>query len=375
MKLLIAPDSFKGTLSAPQAAEIMAAAFRRELPVSSVGLLPLGDGGEGTADCLIAAGGAPVCCETTDGYGHPVSVRYCIYESDTAVIDSASVVPMYAARREPAVASTYGLGAPVLDAIKRGCKTIMLALGGTGSNDGGCGLAAALGVRFADADGKHFVPRGDTLAQVADFDLSEARHALKSVRVCGLCDVDNPFYGPRGAARVFAPQKGADAPTVERLDAGLESLAALVRRKTGFDLQEFAGAGAAGGLGGGIAAFLGGSLASGIGTVLHLLRFSERAAEADLILTGEGCTDEQTLMGKAVSGVLNAAGTTPVVVLSGMVRSVGDALCERGAAAVCAVNRVAADFDTIAASAEQTLFDEAAAAARLIALGRRFGSR
>lgn len=371
MKLLIAPDSFKGTLSAPQAAEIMASAFRRELPVSSAALLPLGDGGEGTADCLISAGGIPVCCESVDGYGNPITVRYCIYESDTAVIDSASVVPMYAPRREPAVASTYGLGAPVLDALKRGCKTILLALGGTGSNDGGCGLAAALGVRFADADGKSFVPCGGTLARIADFDSSAAIQTLKGVRVCGLCDVDNPFYGPRGAAHVFAPQKGADAPTVDRLDAGMEALAALVRRKTGFDLQAFAGAGAAGGLGGGIAAFLGGSLASGIGTVLRLLRFAERAAEADLILTGEGCTDEQTLMGKAVSGVLNAAGETPVVVLSGMVRGVADSLCEHGAAAVCAVNRVAADFEKIAASAEQTLFDEAVSAARLIALGRR----
>lgn len=371
MKLLIAPDSFKGTLSAPQAASIMARAFCRELQIEKVTILPLGDGGEGTADALIAAGAREEFCESIDGYGNTVTVRYAIVDGTAAVIDSASVVPMTALRREPAVASSFGLGAAVRDAIGKGCRTVAIALGGTGSNDGGCGLAAALGVRFFDHNGKAFVPCGNTLGEIADYDVTDAAQLLDGITVRGLCDVDNPFYGPRGAARVFAPQKGADEATVEHLDQGMCSLAELIRQKSGFDLQAFAGAGAAGGLGGGIAAFLGGTLASGIRTVLELLHFAELAKEADLILTGEGCTDQQTLMGKAITGVLGAAGSTPVVVLSGLVKEIGDALYEKGAAAVCGTNRVAAAFSEVAAQAEQTLFAEAVAAARLIATGQK----
>lgn len=371
MKLLIAPDSFKGTISAPKAAEIMAQAFQRELPIQKIYRLPLGDGGEGTADALISAGAREEFCESIDGYGNAVTVRYAIVDGATAVIDSASVVPMTALRREPAVASSFGLGAAVRDAIGKGCRAVAIALGGTGSNDGGCGLAAALGVRFFDHSGKLFVPCGNTLDQIADYDVTDAAQLLDGITVRGLCDVDNPFYGPRGAARVFAPQKGADEATVEHLDRGMCSLAELIHQKSGFDLQTFAGAGAAGGLGGGIAAFLGGTLASGIRTVLELLHFAELAREADLILTGEGCTDQQTLMGKAIMGVLGAAGSTPVVVLSGLVKEIGDTLYEKGAAAVCGTNRVAASFAEVALKAEQTLFDEAVSAARLIALGRK----
>lgn len=370
MNLLVAPDSFKGTLSAPQAASIMTRAFRQILPIESVVQMPLGDGGEGTADCLIAAGGKPVVCSTVDGYGNPVAVQYATLNS-TAVIDSASVVPMYAARREPETASTFGLGAVVQDAVQRGCRTIMLALGGTGSNDAGCGLAAALGVRFLDENGTAFLPCGKTLHCVAAFDCSEAHRALAGVSLFGLCDVTNPFFGPNGAAYLYAPQKGASPETVCLLDAGMQSLAGVIAKGTGFDVQAFSGAGAAGGLGGGIAAFLNGTLTSGIQAVLRLLHFAEAAEKADLILTGEGCTDEQTLMGKAISGVLASAGRTPVIVLSGTAKHVSESLSEHGASAVCAVNRVPADFQAVAAAAAETLFDEACNTARLIALGMR----
>ena len=370
MNLLVAPDSFKGTLSAPQAASIMARAFRQILPIEAVVQMPLGDGGEGTADCLIAAGGKQVTCSATNGYGFPVTVQYAILNG-TAVIDSASVVPMYAVRREPETASTFGLGTVVQDAIQRGCKTIMLALGGTGSNDGGCGLAAALGVRFLDEKGSAFLPCGQTLHNVATFDCSEAHQALAGVSIFGLCDVTNPFFGINGAAHVYASQKGASPETVCMLDAGMQSLAGVISKVTGFDVQDFPGAGAAGGLGGGIAAFLNGTLTSGIQAVLRLLHFREAAEKADLIVTGEGCTDEQTLMGKAISGILASAGHTPVIVLSGTAKHVSESLCEHGASAVCAVNRVPADFQAVAAAAAETLFDEACNAARLIALGMR----
>lgn len=333
-------------------------------------LLPLGDGGEGTADALIAAGGQAIICSTTDGYGEPVDVRYCILDQ-TAIIDSASVVPMHAKRRQPEIASTYGLGAPIRDALQRGCRRILLGLGGTGSNDGGCGLAAALGVRFFDSDGVAFVPCGETLGQVQDYDTTDAASILRGISIQGLCDVRNPFFGASGAAHVFAPQKGATPETVQLLDQGMDALAGVILRKTGMDLQLFPGSGAAGGLGGGITAWLNGTLTPGIQAVLELLSFRDRAAEADLIVTGEGCSDEQTFMGKAVSGVLQAAGSTPVLVLSGMVRSVDEALHAHGAAAVCAVNRVEADFQAVARTAAAVLSDEAVNAARLIALGQK----
>lgn len=373
MKLLVAPDSFKGTLSAFQAASIIAEAFQKVLTIESAVLLPLGDGGEGTAEALIAAGGQAVICPTTDGYGEPVNVRYCILRQ-TAIIDSASVVPMHAKQRHPEIASTYGLGAPIRDAIQRGCRRILLGLGGTGSNDGGCGVAAALGVRFFDSDGTAFIPRGETLRQIHGYDTTGIEALLHGITIQGLCDVQNPFYGANGAARVFAPQKGATPETVRLLDQGMESLAGVILQTSGMDLQQFPGSGAAGGLGGGIAAWLNGTLTSGIQAVLELLSFRDRAAEADLIITGEGCSDEQTLMGKAVSGVFQAAGSTPVLVLSGMVRSVDEALRAQGAAAVCAVNRVEADFQSVARTAAAVLADEAANAARLIALGQKLHS-
>lgn len=373
LKLLVAPDSFKGTLSAVQAATIISEAFRKVLPIESAVLLPLGDGGEGTAEALIAAGGQAVICPTTDGYGEPVDVRYCIL-NQTAIIDSASVVPMHAKQRRPEIASTYGLGAPILDALRRGCRRILLGLGGTGSNDGGCGLAAALGVRFFDSDGVAFVPCGETLGQIQSYDTAGAEAILHGISIQGLCDVKNPFFGASGAAHVFAPQKGAAPETVRLLDQGMEALAGVIVRTSGMNLQLLPGSGAAGGLGGGIAAWLNGTLTSGIQAVLELLSFRTRAAEADLIITGEGCSDEQTLMGKAVSGVLQAAGSTPVLVLSGMVRAVDEALRAHGAAAVCGVNRVEADFQSVARTAAAVLADEAANAARLLALGQKLGS-
>lgn len=373
LKLLVAPDSFKGTLSAFQAASIIAEAFQKVLPIESAVLLPLGDGGEGTADALIAAGGQAILCPTTDGYGEPVDVKYCIL-NQTAIIDSASVVPMHAKQRRPEIASTYGLGAPIRDALQRGCRRILLGLGGTGSNDAGCGLAAALGVRFFDSDDTAFIPCGETLGRIQAYDTTDAEAILRGIPIQGLCDVRNPFFGANGAAHVFAPQKGATPRTVRLLDQGMEALAGVIVRQSGMNLQLLPGSGAAGGLGGGIAAWLNGTLISGIQAVLELLSFRARAAEADLIITGEGCTDEQTLMGKAVSGVLQAAGSTPVLVLSGMVRSVDEALRAHGAAAVCAVNRVEADFSSVARMAAAVLADEAANAARLIALGQKLHS-
>lgn len=370
LKLLVAPDSFKGTLSAFQVASIITKAFQQVLPIESAVLLPLGDGGEGTADALITAGGQPIVCHTTDGYGNPLDVQYCIL-NHTAIIDSASVVPMHAKQRKPEIASTYGLGVPVLDAVRRGCQRILLGLGGTGSNDAGCGLAAALGVRFLDSNGVAFLPCGETLGKIVDYDISAAQTILRDIPIQGLCDVKNPFFGPNGAAHVFAPQKGATPEAVRQLDQGMESLADTVIRKSGLNLQTLPGSGAAGGLGGGIAAWLNGTLTSGIEAVLELLTFRTHAAEADLIITGEGCLDEQTFMGKAVSGVLQAAGSTPVLVLGGMIRQVNEALHSHGAAAVCAVNRVETDFQSVANTAASALADEAANAARLIALGQK----
>lgn len=350
-QIVIIPDSFKGTLSALAVCEVMEQAILSVYPHCQVISLPAADGGEGTVDCFLRALNAERITVAATGpfYGEQVQAAYA-KAGATAIIEMASVagLPMVEGREDPRTATTYGMGALVEDAIARGCRQIVLGLGGSCTNDCGVGLARALGTVFYDQAGKPIIPRGDTLEQIGSFDCGPARAKLKGVTLTAMCDIDNPLYGPRGAARVFAPQKGADQDTVELLDRNLHAMAELIRRTLGLDVQSIPGSGAAGGLGAGVTAFLGGQLRSGIDQVLELVDFDRQIQGADLILTGEGRMDSQSLGGKVISGVARQAKRTGVPVAA-VVGSIGDdldlaAARDMGIAGVFSINRAPVDF-------------------------------
>lgn len=342
-KIVIAPDSFKGSVAAREVADSAERAVREVFPACEVVKIPLGDGGEGTMDALLAAlGGERVSCRARDPLSRPLWADYAILEDGrTAIVEMAraSGLPLLApAERDPSRATTYGTGELIRDALERGCRRFLLAIGGSATNDGGTGLLRALGYRFLDRRGEELEPRGATLARIAAVDPSGVSPALREASFTVACDVDNPLYGERGAAEVFARQKGADDAMVRMLDAGLRNYARVIERATGTRVDELPGAGAAGGLGAGLVAFLGAELKPGIQMVLEATRFDERIQGADLIITGEGKLDRQTCMGKAPWGVSRAATRQgiPVIALGGSVEDT-PLLNQRGFLAVLSI--------------------------------------
>ena len=326
MRILLAPDSFKGSLTALEAAEALAAGIRRVRPETEIVLLPLADGGEGTVDALVAAtGGRIQAAQVTGPLGGPVDARWGLLGPDGA---AAAVVEVAAAaglmlvpttQRDPRKATTYGVGELILAAIQCGANEIIVGLGGSATNDGGAGVLSALGVRFLDAHGQALPEKlgGGDLARLAHLDISGLRFpAGGRVKVTIASDVTNPLLGPNGASAVYGPQKGASAREVLELDAALANYAAIIKRDLGKDVAELPGAGAAGGLGAGLMAFLGAEMRSGIDLVLDTAHFDEKLIGANWVWTGEGRIDAQTLNGKAISGVLRRCQTFGVKALA-----------------------------------------------------------
>lgn len=323
-RFLLASDSLKGTLSSADAARLLGRAARRHFPGCSCAVVPMADGGEGTVDALVeACGGERVRATVADPLGRPVEAAYGMLPGGRAVIETAAAsgLPLLAPdERNPLLTSTYGTGQLILDALGRGARDVTVALGGSATNDGGLGMARALGVRALDADGRELAGRGADLGRVEALDLAglDARVADASFSI--MCDVDNSLTGPEGASAVFGPQKGATPAMVEELDAGMARYARVLEGAFGrsFDVP---GAGAAGGLGAGCLAFLGARSQSGIRRVLELVGFDALLADADLCVTGEGHADAQTARGKVVAGVgeaCAAAGVPCVAVVGGM---------------------------------------------------------
>ena len=327
-RCVVVSDSFKGSLGSREICAISRACFARELPGWEVDCVPVADGGEGTLECFLEAlsDGKKVTVPVQGPFGDPVSGGYAVFdtpEGPTAVVEMATAagLPLAAGRLDPLRASTYGVGQLIADAVAHGARHVIVGLGGSATNDGGCGCAAALGVRFLDEEGRAFVPTGGTLARIARIDVGPARELLRDVRVTGMCDVTAPLFGPEGAAYVYAPQKGADEGTVELLDGQLRALDAAIERSLKTSVADLPGAGAAGGMGAGLVALLGAELRPGIECVLDLTRFEERARDARLVITGEGRLDAQTAQGKVVCGVARRAGAlgVPVVAIAGSV--------------------------------------------------------
>ena len=375
-KCVVVSDSFKGTVSSREICEIAQRVIPRHFPACEVVCIPVADGGEGTVDCFIQAMGAQrVEVTVTNALGEKSAAAYARI-GELAIIEMAAAagLPQVGALRCPGTATTYGVGELIAHAAHSGCRKILLGLGGSATNDGGCGCAAALGVRFYDADGQSFVPVGDTLGRIARIDTAEAEALLRSVEITVMCDVTNPLYGPTGAAYVFAPQKGADAEKVKSLDAGLRHFGDVIRSQYGLDVSAMPGAGAAGGMGAGCVALLGGTIQSGIDAVLDVTGFDRQLEGADLVITGEGRIDSQSADGKVISGVARRtkAKGIPLIAIAGGIADSAGAVYDIGVSAMFSTDRAALPVDMLGARSpgdyEATLSDIMS----LIAIAERF---
>lgn len=325
-KILIASDSFKGSLSSLEVAESIEQAILGVYPACRTVKLPVADGGEGTVEALVAGcGGQIVSCQVHNPLMKPVLAGYGVLPDGTAVIEMSAASGLslvLAGERNPMATTTYGTGELINDALSRGCRNFLIGIGGSATNDAGTGMLQALGFRFLDINGSELGKGGQILESIEAVDASRAipEVVLESSFTIA-CDVRNPFSGVDGAAYVFAPQKGADEAMVVQLDRGMKRFAGVLKEKYHKDIDRIPGAGAAGGMGGGFLAFLNSRLKPGIDMVLETLRFEERVGGADLVITGEGKLDRQTAMGKAPAGVLALSRKhhVPVVAIGGSV--------------------------------------------------------
>lgn len=350
-KIIVISDSFKGSLSSSAIAQMAEDVIRQFYPRCRVIGLPVADGGEGTVECFLeAVGGQRVTAPVTGPWGEPVEAAYARM-GDTAVVEMAAAagLPMVGQRLDPSQTTTYGVGQLLRHAVEQGAKHLVLGLGGSATNDGGCGAAAAMGVMFRNTAGEVFTPVGATLCDIASIDCTEAKALLDGVTVEVMCDIDNPLCGERGAAAVFGPQKGADAAMVRQLDDGLAHLARVIQQDLHGSVADLPGAGAAGGFGGGAAAFFGAALRPGIEVVLDLVRFDKQLEGCDLVLTGEGRMDGQSLGGKVPIGVSRRAKrkNVPVVAIVGVTGSGIEPVYDEGITAVFTTNREALPFEAI----------------------------
>lgn len=326
-RIIICPDSFKGTLSSSLVCDILATQAAEVFPYSEILRMPLADGGEGSLDVVASVLPCRVFTSTVkSAQGNPISARYGILKDNangkgnlsSAVIEIAECCGLYCdSERNPLTASTYGVGQLIKNVYDNNAQSVLLCLGGSATTDGGCGMAAALGVKFFNSAKQEFIPCGGTLSQIASIDCSNIDKRILEMDITALCDVTNVLFGKNGAAHVFAAQKGATPAQITLLDDGLAHFAKVVFDCCGKDISNVSGAGAAGGLGAGAIAFLDAKLQSGIDTVLKLYRFDAQAKNADLIVFGEGKIDLQSFMGKALSGIVKRSGKTPVIAVCG----------------------------------------------------------
>ena len=366
MKIVVASDSFKGSLSSREVAEAAVRGIRQVLPICELVGVNVADGGEGTVDAVVEAlGGEIVATVVSDPLGRPISARYGIV-GKMAIIEMAAASGLPLLREEernPLLTSTYGTGEMIMDAVKRGCRDFLVGVGGSATNDAGMGMLQALGFRFYDIDDQEIIDGcGGRLQDVARIDDAGVMDAVCQCRFTVACDVDTPFCGSEGAAYVFAPQKGADMEMVARLDAGMVAFAKVIEKTYGMDVTSMAGAGAAGGMGGGFYAFLDARLKRGVDMVLDAIDFDSIIRGADLVITGEGKIDYQTVKGKTAAGVLARAKAQdiPVVAIAGRVEMC-DSVAQMGFAGVYPIMEnevplaVAMQPDFAAANVEKTV--------------------
>ncbi|MEW6350477.1 MAG: glycerate kinase [Thermodesulfobacteriota bacterium] len=376
MRIVIAPDSYKGSASAVAVADAMERGFLAVFPDAGIHKVPIADGGEGTVEALVAGTGGHTVEETVSGpLGEHVRALWGVLgDSKTAVIEMAAasgltLIPSES--RDPRITTTYGTGQLIRAALDHGLRRVIVGIGGSATNDGGAGMASALGARFLDRDGRPLPPGGAALAGLARIDVADTDTRLAQTEVLVACDVTNPLCGPDGATHVYGPQKGATPSMVAELDAALEVFAEEARRATGKDAARVPGAGAAGGLGAGLIWFTGAVLRPGIEIVLAATGFDALVRQVDLVITGEGRTDFQTAFGKAPVGVARAARLhgKPVVCLSGSLGDGAEEVLKHGVDAIESVLARPTTIEQAMASAEVLIEQAAARVARLLKVG------
>lgn len=358
---ILVPDSFKGTLSAIEVCNIMKSSIKNLYKDANIISVPVADGGEGTVDAfLYALGGEKKSIWVSDAFNEQkILAYYAMLKDDIAVIEMATCagLPLVKNRLEPDKTTTFGVGELIIDAINSGAKKIILGLGGSATNDGGCGMAAALGVKFKDEQDQEFIPTGGTLSKIYKIDMNNIYPKIKDIEFISMCDVDNPLCGRLGASAVFAPQKGADEDMVKLLDEGLAHLAKIIKRDLHIEVKDIKGAGAAGGLGAGSIAFLQSKLTKGIDVILDTINFDELVSKADIVFTGEGKFDSQSLHGKVVMGVANRSQKykTPVIVVTGAIGENIQEAYNKGITAIFSINKEPMEFSKSALKSKENM--------------------
>jgi glycerate kinase len=336
MKILIAPDSYKNSLSAMEVADSVKKGLRKSLPGAEIRTLPMADGGEGTVVSLIdATGGRLVKVKVHDPLMREIESSYGITgDGSMAVIEMAAASGIQLLRKEeknPWITTTYGTGELIFAALENGCKTILLGIGGSATNDCGTGMAMAMGIKFLDRNGDPVKQGGGALGEIHRIDMSGQDPRIEHTDILIACDVSNPLTGPDGASHVYGPQKGADEDMVEKLDNNLSILAGQIKDQLGKDIEKIPGAGAAGGLGGGLIAFLEGKLVEGVPAIAERVGLEKEIQWADLVITGEGGIDYQTQFGKTPYGVAQIAKryNKPVIAVAGTLEEGAERLYEK----------------------------------------------
>ena len=374
MKIVIASDSYKGSNTSIRVAETIEKGIKKVVSDLDVVKIPVADGGEGLVQALVPDEDKWVYLAVTGPMRKETQAEYALMDNNTAVLEmaSASGLPLVEGEKDPRLATTFGTGEMMKDAIEKGCRKILIGIGGSATNDGGTGMAQALGARFLDADGKELTPAGGNLDQIASVDLSNMIDGLKDTEIKVACDVDNPLCGEHGASAIYGPQKGATPEMVKQLDANLAHLAGIMEKTSGKDMSEVPGAGAAGGLGFGLMAFCGAELESGIDLVLDSLGFDEAIEGASLVITGEGKIDGQSVRGKVPVGIAGRAKkkNLPVLAICGDIGPGISALYEYGIDSVMSTVNKAMPLSEAMGRSSELLEEAAERAFRMIMIGK-----
>ncbi|MBW7477224.1 glycerate kinase [Paenibacillus oenotherae] len=377
MKIVIAPDSFKGSLSAKRAGLAIERGVKRAFPESVTVVIPMADGGEGTLECLIeATEGQLIKTTVKDPLGRDIESGFGILgDRTTCIIEMAMCAGLYLLaphERNPLVTTTYGFGQLILAALDHGCCKFILGIGGSATNDGGAGMLQALGIQLLDQAGQSVGFGGGQLEAIAEIRTAGLDPRISECEFIVACDVDNPFVGPSGASVVFGPQKGAAPEAVRRLDRSMNNFADVIQREQGIALHNIPGTGAAGGLSGAILAFMNGKLESGVSIIARVMGLDAAVRDADLVITGEGQVDFQTARGKTPCGVAHAARKygVPVIILAGSIGTGIESLYDHGVTAVVSIMNRPMTLEEALSGAEP-LLEEAAEGAARIRLGHR----
>ena len=378
MKIVIAPDSFKGSLTALRAAEAMEIGLRRVFPTAEVEKVPMADGGEGTVQSLVDATGGMVITECVlDPIGVEIDAQYgTLGDGVTAVIEMAAASGLTLVppdQRNPLVTTTYGTGQLIQAALNRGCRKLIIGIGGSATNDGGAGMAQALGAKLLTANGKQVKWGGAGLGNLVSIDISNLDRRLAETETVVACDVNNPLTGERGASHVYGPQKGATPEMIELLDANLAHFNKILQRDLGKFVANIPGAGAAGGLGAGLLAFLDATLKSGVEIVIEATKLEQKIEGASLVITGEGQIDFQTVFGKTPVGVATLAKThnIPVIAIAGSISTDADEVYTAGIDAMIDIVPEPMPLEVAIENAASLIATAAERSGRMVAIGLR----